>query len=87
MNTNTKVVIEPKIDTKEPKKAGKTVTLKFPNLLSFDDDDDGSVSKVVQALGSVDTNSPNAQMNAHSISDNNGGRIELNEDDEDIIKK
>lgn len=85
MNTN-KVVNKPVTVVKEPKNEGKTITLKFPNLLDFENDDDDSVSKVVQALSSVDTNSPDAVKNSHSISDNNGGRIELNEDG-NIIKK
>lgn len=45
------------------------------------------VTNVVKALNSVDVSSSDAQRNAHSISDNNGGRIELNEDGEQIIKK
>ena len=48
-----------------------------------------SVADLVDALQSVDTQSPEAPLNATSIEDNNGGRIELNEDpvDPNIIKK
>lgn len=44
---------------------------------------------LVDALQSVDTQSPEASLNATSIEDNNGGRIELNEDPSDpsVIKK
>ena len=35
---------------------------------------------LVSALQSVDTNSPDADQNASSIDDGNGGRIELNQD-------
>lgn len=52
--------------------------------------DSGSVlTDLVDALQSVDTQSPEASLNATSIEDNNGGRIELNEDptDPNVIKK
>lgn len=44
---------------------------------------------LVDALQSVDTESPEASLNATSIEDNNGDRIELNEDpsDPNVIKK
>lgn len=42
-------------------------------------------SGLMGALQSVNTNSPEAKLNRTSISDNNGGRIELNQ--ENIIKK
>ncbi len=44
---------------------------------------------LVDALQSVDTTTPEASLNATSIDDNNGGRIELNEDpsDPNVIKK
>lgn len=44
---------------------------------------------LVDALQSVDAQSPEASLNATSIEDNNGGRIELNEDpaDPNVIKK
>ncbi|MCL5784549.1 MAG: hypothetical protein M1142_04325 [Patescibacteria group bacterium] len=44
-----------------------------------------SFSGLMGALQSVNTNSPEAKLNKTSISDNNGGRIELNQ--ENIIKK
>ena len=47
------------------------------------------LTDLVDALQSVDTTSPEASLNATSIEDNNGGRIELNEDPSDpsVIKK
>lgn len=47
------------------------------------------LADLVDALQSVDTNTPEAALNATSIEDNNGDRIELNEDpsDPNIIKK
>ena len=38
------------------------------------------MADLVDALQSVDTEAPDAGLNATSIDDNNGGRIELNED-------
>lgn len=38
------------------------------------------INDLVSALGSVDPKAPDAIQNATSISDNNGGRIELNHD-------
>lgn len=38
------------------------------------------LADLVDALQSVDTEAPEAGLNATSIDDNNGGRIELNED-------
>lgn len=48
-----------------------------------------NLTQVMDAMKSVDTKSPEAQANATSIADNNGGRIELNEDlkNPKIIKK
>ncbi len=48
-----------------------------------------SIANLVEALQAVDPNSPDAEANKTSISDNNGGRIELNEDLDgpDTIKK
>ena len=45
--------------------------------------DDGSseLPELMQQLSSVDENTPEAAKNETSISDNNGGRIELNEGD------
>lgn len=47
------------------------------------------LADLVDALQSVDTTTPEASLNATSIEDNNGGRIELNEDlsDPNVIKK
>ena len=45
-----------------------------------------SLTDLVGALQSVDTNKPEASLNATSIDNNNGGRIELNQDGE-VIKK
>ena len=47
------------------------------------------MADLVDALQSVDTTTPEASLNATSIEDNNGGRIELNEDpsDPNVIKK
>jgi hypothetical protein len=45
------------------------------------------VSNVVKVLSNVDPSNVDANQNEHSISDNNGGRIELNEDDKLIVKK
>ena len=39
-----------------------------------------SLVDLVDALQSVDPSSPEAPANATSIDDNNGGRIEINED-------
>lgn len=87
MNTNQPVDQDNKPDNQNSKDEGRTITLKQPNIMDFEDDDDdnASVPKLVSALNSVDLNSPEAAQNAHSISDNNGGRIELNQDK--IIKK
>ena len=45
--------------------------------------------QLVSELDAVDTNSPLAELNETTISDNNGGRIELNEDldDPDNLRK
>lgn len=49
-------------------------------------DSSQSLTDLVGALQSVDTSKPEATLNATSIDDNNGGRIELNQDGE-VIKK
>lgn len=42
--------------------------------------DDGSpINQVVNELKKVDTDAPTAKLNKTSISDNNGGRIKLND--------
>ena len=48
-----------------------------------------SIANLVDALQAVDTKSSDAEANKTSISDNNGGRIELEEDldSPDVIKK
>jgi len=52
-----------------------------------------ALSELADALSSVDHNAPDAEANATSIDDNNGGRIELNQDKIDnkantpVIKK
>lgn len=38
------------------------------------------VTRVVETLSKVDTTSKDAQLNKTTISDNNGGRIEMNDD-------
>lgn len=52
-----------------------------------DSGNDQNLTDLVGALQSVDTNSPEASSNATSIDDNNGGRIELDEDSPSVIKK
>lgn len=52
-----------------------------------DSGNDQNLTDLVDALQSVDTNSPEASSNATSIDDNNGGRIELDEDSQKVIKK
>lgn len=52
-----------------------------------DSGNDQNLTDLVGALESVDTNSPEASSNATSIDDNNGGRIELDEDSPNVIKK
>lgn len=48
-----------------------------------------NLADFVEALQSVDLNSSDAEANKTSISDNNGGRIDLEEDlnNKDVIKK
>ncbi len=90
MNTNQPTVPDDKSESKKSSHEDtvRIITLKQPNLMDFSDEDDdevSSVSNLVSALNSVDLNSPEASQNVHSISDNNGGRIELNLDK--VIKK
>ena len=40
---------------------------------------DDSLVELAHALDKIDENSPQAKLNANSISDNNGGRIELDD--------
>ena len=44
-------------------------------------DDGQALANLADALSSVDPKAPDAEANATSISDNNGGRIELNQDE------
>lgn len=79
---------KPVVKNQKPiKDEAVVITLKQPNLMDIEDDEDDviSISNVVRALNSVDPNAPDSAKNAHSISDNNGGRIELNLDK--VIKK
>lgn len=48
---------------------------------------DQNLVDLVDALQSVDPSSPEASLNPTSIDDNNGGRIELDEDSPSVIKK
>ena len=52
-----------------------------------DTGNDQNLVDLVDALQSVDPSSPEAPANATSIADNNGGRIELDEDSPNVIKK
>ena len=52
-----------------------------------DSGNDPNLVDLVDALQSVDPSSPEAPSNATSIDDNNGGRIELDEDSPNVIKK
>jgi len=45
-------------------------------------DDDSALGELVDALSDVSETSPNAEANATTISDNNGGRIELDGEQE-----
>ena len=60
-----------------------------PTYSSESNNSGQSVADLVDALQSVDTTTPEASLNATSIEDNNGDRIELNEDPSDpsVIKK
>lgn len=49
-------------------------------VLPLDEDSDNPIVKITGIMGSVDTTSPIAKLNATSIEDNNGGRINLNKD-------
>ena len=48
-----------------------------------------ALSQLMEELQSIDINSPEAKLNETSISDGNGGRIDLNEDpaDPNVTKK
>ena len=63
------------------------------NPAPANNDDGQALANLADALSSVDPKAPDAEANATSISDNNGGRIELNQDKIDnrantpVIKK
>jgi hypothetical protein len=44
---------------------------------AIEDDSLDEVLKLIDLLESIDTSSPQAKLNETTISDNNGGRIEL----------
>lgn len=69
------------MDTDEPNKT--------PQPTDSSNDSGSALTDLVDTLQSVDMESPEASLNATSIADNNGGRIELNEDstDPNVIKK
>ena len=71
-----KTAVETRKVKKEPKK------IDFGFIGGVDEEND-----LIGALKSVDLNSPDAELNETSISDNNGGRIILNEDDKSVVKK
>ena len=60
-----------------------------PQMPEPSNDSGQSMVDLVDALQSVDTTTPEASLNATSIENNNGDRIELNEDpaDPSVIKK
>ena len=51
-----------------------------PQAVEPSSDSGQPMADLVDALQSVDTQAPEASLNATSIEDNNGDRIELNED-------
>lgn len=63
------------------------------NPAPANNDSGQALADLADTLSSVDPNAPDAEANATSISDNNGGRIELNQDkidnraDAPVIKK
>lgn len=50
------------------------------------DDPDNPLPDLVEELENVDEDTPDGELNETTISDNNGGRIELDGDDETIRK-
>jgi hypothetical protein len=50
------------------------------------DDKDRPLADLMDELNDVDDNSADADLNESTISDNNGGRIELDGDEESIKK-
>lgn len=71
------------MNTDDPKQDAPQSTLEPTQ----DSSNDQNLTDLVGALQSVDTDSPEASSNATSIDDNNGGRIELDEDSPNVIKK
>lgn len=55
-------------------------------LIMNTDDKDKPLAELMDELDAVDENSAEAELNESTISDNNGGRIEL-EGDKQSIKK
>lgn len=75
------------MNTKKPQDQDKTRYIKFKSINILEDDDDDNFTEFVGNLNSVNTNKPDAKLNETTISDNNGGRIILNEDGDNIVKK
>lgn len=48
-------------------------------IISTDEKNEDGLADVVTELDSIDENAPEASINKETISDNNGGRIELDE--------
>lgn len=76
------------MNAKKPQDQDKVRYIKFKSInILEDNDDDDNLTEFVGNLSSVNTNKPDAKLNETTISDNNGGRIILNEDDTQIVKK
>lgn len=64
--------------TKQPKEAPSKDTLEIKaNASSKCPVDDSSIVELAHALHNIDLENPQAELNATTISDNNGGRIVL----------
>lgn len=76
------------MNTDDPNQITPTDNNQLQPTDSSNNNDSGQpLADLVDALQSVDTNTPEAALNATSIEDNNGGRIELDEDSPKVIKK
>lgn len=75
INTKPKQLPKPKVAVPVPQ----------PRIRILDGGYNSGISGFVSSLQSVNLNAPEASQNAHSISDNRGGRIELGL--ENYIKK
>lgn len=75
------------MNAKKPQDQGKVRYIKFKNINILTDDDDDNFTEFVGNLNLVNTNNPDTILNETTISDNKGGRIILNEDDTQIVKK